>query len=41
LYFGVKDPTTAAAILDIATGVDFPVQLLVAATSLVEAEHSK
>jgi hypothetical protein len=41
LYFGVADPTTASAVLDVATGVDYPIQLLVAATSIFEAEHSK
>ncbi len=41
LYFGVADPTTASAALDVATGVDYPIQLLVAATSIFEAEHNK
>ena len=41
VYFGVADPITASAVLDVATGVEYPIQLLVAATSMVEAEHSK
>ena len=41
LYFGVADPITASAVLDVATGVEYPIQLLLAATSIVEAEHSK
>jgi hypothetical protein len=41
LFFGVADPTTASAVLDVAAGVEFPIQLLVAATSIVEAEQSK
>ncbi len=39
LYFGVEDPTTASAVLDVATGEEYPINLLVAATSIVDADH--
>lgn len=41
LYFGVEDPTTASAVLDVATGQEYPINLLVAATSILEAEHGQ
>ena len=41
LYFGVEDPTTASAVLDVATGQEYPINLLVAATSIAEAVHGK
>lgn len=40
-YFCVEDPTTASAILDAATGQEYPINFLVAATSIVEAERGK
>lgn len=40
-YFSVEDPTTASAILDAATGQEYPINLLVAATSIVDAERGK
>jgi hypothetical protein len=40
-YFCVEDPTTASAILDAATGQEYPINHLVAATSIVEAERGK
>ncbi|KAL9180286.1 hypothetical protein ACHAXT_008256 [Thalassiosira profunda] len=40
LYFGVDDATTASAVLDVATGGDYPINLLVAATSIAEAERT-
>jgi len=41
LYVGVEDPTTASAVLDVATGQEYPINLLVAATSILEAEHGQ
>ena len=41
LYFGVEDPTTASAVLDVATGEEYPINLLVAATYIVQAEHGQ
>lgn len=41
LYFSVVDPTTASALLDVATSQEYPINFLVAATSIVEAERSK
>jgi (2Fe-2S) ferredoxin len=40
LYFSVDDPTTASAVLDVATNQEYPINFLVAATSIVEAERS-
>ena len=40
LYFSVDDPTTASAVLDVATSQEYPINFLVAATSIVEAERS-
>lgn len=40
MYFGVEDPTTASAVIDVATGEDYPIYLLVAATSIYEAKHA-
>ena len=40
LYFSVDDPTTASAVLDVATSQEYPINFLVAATSIVEAELS-
>lgn len=40
LYFGVGDPTTASALLDVAMNQEYPINFLVAATSIVEAERS-
>ncbi|KAL3823890.1 hypothetical protein ACHAXA_005472 [Cyclostephanos tholiformis] len=37
-YFSVEDPTTASAILDAVTGQEYSINLLVAATFIVEAE---
>ena len=41
LYFGVEDPTTASAVLEVATGEEYPINLLVAAASIAEAKHGK
>eukprot|EP00571_Detonula_confervacea_P012329 CAMPEP_0172300916 /NCGR_PEP_ID=MMETSP1058-20130122/2915_1 /TAXON_ID=83371 /ORGANISM="Detonula confervacea, Strain CCMP 353" /LENGTH=256 /DNA_ID=CAMNT_0013010863 /DNA_START=54 /DNA_END=824 /DNA_ORIENTATION=- len=38
LYFGVEDPTTASAVLDVATGEEYPINLLVAAASISQAK---
>jgi len=40
MYFGVEDPTTASAVIDVATGEDYPINLLVAATYISQAEHA-
>ena len=40
-YFSVEDPTTASAILDAVTGQEYSINLLVAATFIVEAELGK
>lgn len=37
IYFGVNDPTTASAVLEVATGEEYPITLLVAATSISQA----
>lgn len=40
MYFGVEDVTTASAVLDVVTGEEYPIHLLVAAASIAEAEHA-
>lgn len=39
VFFGVEDATTASAVLEVGTGEEYPINLLVAATSILEAEH--
>ena len=41
LYFGIFDPTDASALLEVATGEEYPINLLVAAASIVDAEHGE
>eukprot|EP00804_Cyclotella_cryptica_P016079 CCRYP_004204-RA/>CCRYP_004204-RA protein AED:0.04 eAED:0.04 QI:464/0.75/0.8/1/0.5/0.4/5/3251/183 len=41
LYFGVSDVTTASAILDVSTGVEYPIQLLVAADLISQVDIEK
>lgn len=41
MFFGVEDPTTASAVLDVAAGEEYPIHLLVAASSIYDAEHGE
>ena len=41
LYVGVDDPTTASAVLDIATGKDYNIGFLLASTYIHDSEKSK
>ena len=41
MFFGVEDPTTASAVLDVAAGEEYPIHLLVAASSIFDAEHGE
>ena len=41
MYFGVEDPTAASAVLEVATGEEYPINLLVAATLISQAEHGE
>ena len=41
MYFGVEDPTTASAVIDVVAGEEYPIELLVAATSISEANHGE
>jgi|EP00970_Alexandrium_tamarense_P004229 cytochrome c-type biogenesis protein CcmH/NrfG len=40
LYLGINDVTSASAVLDVATGEDFPISLLMAASAISEAQQS-
>lgn len=39
MYFGVEDPMSASAVIDVATGEEYPINLLLAATYISQAEH--
>jgi len=41
MYFGVEDVTTASAVLDVVTGEEYPINLLVASASIADAEHGE
>ena len=40
LYHNIKDGIDASAVLDVVSGVEFPIELLVAATKITQAEQS-
>ena len=40
-YFGVTDATAASAVLEVATGEEYPISLLVAASVISQAEHGQ
>jgi len=41
LYFGVDSPTTASAVLEVVSGEEYPINLLVSATSIHDAEKGE
>lgn len=41
LFFGVSDATTASAVLDVATGEDYPIELLVAADVISKVDSGE
>ena len=40
IYFDVNDPTSASAVLEVATGEDYPINLLVAADYIFQSESA-
>lgn len=40
-FFGISDATSASAVLDVATGEPYPIELLVAADVISKVESSK
>ncbi len=41
LYVGISDPTTASAILEVVTEMDYPIALLLAATMINDAQQGE